>query len=352
MSKKKKFDWGWVVIAVVLVARAWPINAPFAIFMAIGIGIFFAMTKYRKQVFAVIHKFNVGAFLTIIFLGLVSLIVTIAYYASTHPVVVEDDYIVEVEPEIDPIRILLDTTDEWHPEHTPDPNEDWVSHLHQWKGPEEIGYQSTFKIHQADWDDTNVKKLAMNVVYTGDDQWYWGRIYQGLYEMDSAKLGDIYQRYARMRDLYHLNRLDFAKVIVASVQYIPYNLILINDCNASSYTGNTKEMLKNGTPCVPYVKYGVHSPIEFMGTFKGDCDTRTTFLYTVLRHFDYDVAILGSMVYLHSVLGVNLPVSGKYVKHNGKKYYVWETTYHGFEPGVISPMWGDMDNWEVDLEPL
>lgn len=348
---KRKFDFGWVVIAIIMIARLWPISPALAIFLTVGILAFFGLTRYRKQVFAIIQKINVGAFLTVIFLGLVSLIVTITYFGKAESQVEDQEPIVEEHPDIDPIRILLDTTDEWHPDHTSDPVVDWVSHLHDWKGPQEIGYQTNFKVRQSDWDDTKIKKQLMQVPYDGDDIVYWGNVYKGLYEIDSAKLDDIYQRYAKLQKTYDLDRVAFAKVIVSSVQYIPYNLVLMNACDENLYSGSTKQLLKNGTPCVPNVKYGVHSPVEFMGTFKGDCDTRTTFLYTVLRHFNYDVAILGSMAYLHSVLGINLPMSGKYVKHNGKKYYVWETTYHGFEPGVISPMWGDMDKWDVDLEP-
>ncbi len=50
---------------------------------------------------------------------------------------------------------------------------------------------------------------------------------------------------------------------------------------------------------------GVYAPVEFVSNLRADCDTRTVMIYTLLSRFNYDVAILNSEKYRHSVLGLN-----------------------------------------------
>ena len=90
------------------------------------------------------------------------------------------------------------------------------------------------------------------------------------------------------------------------------------------------------------IKNGVATPLEFFYNKKGDCDTRTVLIYTILKRFGYDVVILNSNLYQHSVIAVNLPSYGDYKSINGKKYYFWETTSQGWELGVLPP-----DNWDI-----
>ena len=54
------------------------------------------------------------------------------------------------------------------------------------------------------------------------------------------------------------------------------------------------------------------------------------------------MVILNSDLYAHSMIGINLPMYGKYKMISGKKYYFWETTSKGFTAGVLPP-----DNWNI-----
>jgi hypothetical protein len=88
---------------------------------------------------------------------------------------------------------------------------------------------------------------------------------------------------------------------------------------------------------------GVYSPSEFISTLKGDCDTRTLFLYTLMKKFGYDVAILNGPG--HSMLGCNLlpeNPSSPYLEYNSSRYYFWETTIFYNQNGNIGPRLGDI----------
>jgi hypothetical protein len=82
---------------------------------------------------------------------------------------------------------------------------------------------------------------------------------------------------------------------------------------------------------------------------KGDCDTRAIVLFTILDHFNYDVAMLVSEEYGHCILGVNMPGTGTYKSHFGKRYYVWETTAKDFQLGQLPPEISNMQNWRIVL---
>ena len=86
-----------------------------------------------------------------------------------------------------------------------------------------------------------------------------------------------------------------------------------------------------------------------MATLAGDCDTRTLLLFTILYHYDYDVAMLTSELYKHSIIGIHLPINGISKKLNGKRYVVWETTNKGIPPGIIPREIADMRFWNVSL---
>ena len=142
----------------------------------------------------------------------------------------------------------------------------------------------------------------------------------------------------------------FAEVIVTMVQSIPYCAIVEESCNPFAYRDPMiKELLRNN-PCEPYVRYGIKSPAEFLKDLKGDCDTRTLFLYGLLKAKGYDVAIFGSQKYNHSLLGISLPINAlDYKIVNNKKYYLWEVTAEDFKPGFLPPSINDLRYWAVNL---
>jgi hypothetical protein len=174
---------------------------------------------------------------------------------------------------------------------------------------------------------------------------------RNLYGNQKNKLQLLYPMYDSIRQKNQLNKMEFAEVIVSSIQEIPYTLILNKSCDPSLYNDEfIQDYLNNEKgDCVGNVKYGIFSPSEFLEKLKGDCDTRTLLLFTILTHFGYDVAILSSDIYKHSIIGINLPYQGLFKKINGKRYVLWETTAVGMPPGLIPSQISNVRNWYPSL---
>ena len=66
-----------------------------------------------------------------------------------------------------------------------------------------------------------------------------------------------------------------------------------------------------------------------------------------LKRYNYDVVILDSEHYLHSMIGLNIPSSGRYKYHQGKRYYTWETTSNGWRLGLLPPNSSNINYWQV-----
>lgn len=180
---------------------------------------------------------------------------------------------------------------------------------------------------------------AFAVDYWETDEQFWKKVYFDLYEKNKLHLNFIQDSLLSIRDSLQLDRENFARMVVSFVQDIPYNYILPDSCAGH-----------DDFPCVPNVKYGILSPVEFLNTLQGDCDTRTVLLFTLLRNFGYEPIILNSTEYLHSMLALDIATSGEYMEHNGKRYAFWETTNVGWLPGMIPPDMSNQAYWNVILD--
>jgi hypothetical protein len=141
-------------------------------------------------------------------------------------------------------------------------------------------------------------------------------------------------------------------MVVSFVQDIPYSIVLSDGCDPSLYNDRfTKNFLINNKgKCDGYQRFGLNTPVEFLTNLKGDCDTRTILLYTILSHYKYDVAIMSSEFYGHSILGINLPYNGLVYTTKYQKYILWETTSLGAKPGIISNEISNINNWRISLK--
>jgi len=180
---------------------------------------------------------------------------------------------------------------------------------------------------------------------------FWGELYQFLEKKDGPSLDLITVMFQEIHNKRRLNQMEFAEMVVSCIQDIPYSFIFQEPCLASEhYEYDIRKVLERcPTCCKGNVRFGIQNPISFMQNLKGDCDTRTVIIYSILKHFDYDVAILNSDFYRHSILGINIPGAGNYKIYNGKKYRVWETTAKYFEVGAIPSNFSGMKHWEVVL---
>jgi len=193
-----------------------------------------------------------------------------------------------------------------------------------------------------------------NSIKNKKNKWYstdnWGSFYYGIYAYDKHKLDLFYPMLDRIWNNYNLTRKDFLNIIMSFTQGIEYNVPIMGNCNTEyHHDSDIRELINQGYPCESYVTGAIYTPLEFLGNVKGDCDTRTVFLYTILKRYNYDVVILNSDVYGHSILGVNIPSSGRYKYYNGKRYYTWETTAYGWRLGQLPPGYSNINYWHVAL---
>ncbi|MCB0634414.1 MAG: hypothetical protein R2824_02455 [Saprospiraceae bacterium] len=203
-------------------------------------------------------------------------------------------------------------------------------------------------------------------------------------EFDAKYIEPILESYRTEIRSKKLDRAGAAEFVVASIQNIPYTLVhdhsheavqnpqTFIDLGAPAGQANKlsqkfKELHQNigslhplAQPggCLENIDYGMVTPIEMYINKMGDCDSRSTALYLVLKKLGYDVIMLGSDVHQHALLGLNLPganYGNVFYTYRGKKYYIWETT--AFHPehtrlGVHSEGTLYMSNWaewEVSL---
>lgn len=224
-----------------------------------------------------------------------------------------------------------------------------IVHHRIWKDYDASVYEGNIWVRTRDMAQSGAFKNRL--IVPGDPYRGYDGMLTALQANDRSLLPGVYQLLDSIRVQRHLYRIAFAKVVVAFVQDIPYSLVLDRDCNPDLYSDPfTRRYLQTAdASCSGYQRFGVNTPVEFMGTLKGDCDTRTLLLYTLLDHYGYDVAILSSEVFSHSLLGIVLPVPGVTYSFNGKNYILWETTTAGMPPGVIAPSLNILSNWRVSL---
>ena len=226
----------------------------------------------------------------------------------------------------------------------------YLKHNLKWNDNTQNPHQALLLVRKDYFNIANIKRNQLEV-NSSDFRNYYHQIYSNLINQNKTFLDSVIKEYARIGKSENLNRQQFADMVVTSIQNIPYYLVhdLTHREADVKYGGFIREYHQSGKPCLDQIKFGVQAPVEFIGNFKGDCDTRSLFLFHVLSKFGYNVVMLGSEQYSHCIIGISGNYSGDFVSYNGLKYYVWETTATGYTPGNISPECGNMRYWVVEL---
>lgn len=171
------------------------------------------------------------------------------------------------------------------------------------------------------------------------DEDYWKEVYLSLYNQDKDRFQTLQDSLTKVGQSAQLDREGFARMVVAMVQDIPYQYVLPKPC-----TG------QEASPCNGDVRFGLYSPVEFLYSMRGDCDTRTVLLYTLLKNFGYDPLIVNSHEYLHSMIALDVPSAGEDFTYKGRTYAFWETTNTGWLPGMLPPDMNNKSYWNVALD--
>lgn len=225
-----------------------------------------------------------------------------------------------------------------------------IAHYITWSDYNGKNYKGKFTVRKSAINRAHAFKD--NLAILADSEQNYDRIIYSLKENDKNGLTGLYSMFDSLKLANKSDDIAFAEAIVSFVQSIPYTLVLPKACNAQLYQDEftTKYLASANARCDGYERYGINTPVEFMASLNGDCDTRTLLLYTVLSHYGYDVALLSSSYYSHSVLGINLPYEGLAFEYNSQRYVLWETTVPNARPGVLSNEVSDTDYWRISLK--
>ncbi|MEP2936207.1 MAG: hypothetical protein ABJM06_12630 [Gilvibacter sp.] len=225
-----------------------------------------------------------------------------------------------------------------------------LSAKRSWRDNSGNNFQGTLSVREE--DHLRLENLSAQYTSSSYDQYFWGDLYDFLEQRSNSSLDLLYTTFETIGKERGLNRIEFADMVTSCIQDIPYSLVFENICmSADQYEEKTIRDVLRDCPecCVGNKAYGIQAPVEFIATLKGDCDSRTVLIYSILKHFGYDVAILNSDEYRHSILGLNVPASGKFKAHGGKRYYVWETTSKYFNLGQLAPGMENLMYWDIVL---
>lgn len=256
----------------------------------------------------------------------------------------QDDTDWEYTPEIDSSTIRTETDDTVAIS--------FLKHQLNWNDNSNNFHSGIFKVRSDFYNISRLKRDKLEV-NANDSRTYYAIIYRNLINQNNDYLTEIIKEYKKIGRTKNMNKSDFADMVVSSIQSIPY--YLVHDLSHREadrvYGGFISEYHRTGGPCLDKIKFGVQSPTEFMGNFKGDCDTRSVLLYHVLSKLGFNVVVLASDEYSHAIIGVSGNYRGDYLKYQGLKYYVWETTAKGFTPGSISDECNNMRYWYIAMGP-
>jgi len=225
-------------------------------------------------------------------------------------------------------------------------------HYQAWKDYSGNIFEGRFWVKQRDYQNAHQNKNILEINGNDDFDTY-NRMLYSLKEFDNNKLQGIYYMFDSLKQANKFDTIQLAKVIVSFVQNIPYVLILPFDCDPALCQNDAfavRYLSRSDARCSGNQRFGINTPVEFMANLNADCDSRTLFLYTVLSHYGYDVALMNSDYYNHSIIGINLPINGLTYDYNDQHYVLWETTDKGWQPGALGPENNDINKWRISLK--
>lgn len=316
-------------------------------FYVILIGGLFMLFYYLAPVLKWIFRIVGAVLLLLFFIGLLDAlkIGRPGGYSLPRPLEDEREKVTAVSPEPQPT--ITPITDE---NNLTVEKDNLIKRFRSWRDYEGRLFVGYYTVKESDFQYSNAYKKGLRLK-AGSMNTY-DQIVFNLKEQDKNALSGLYGMLDSIQEANQLPKIKFAEMTVCMVQDIPYSLVLEKDCDARIYNDAfiSQWLSKPDGFCDPYQRFGINSPVEFITNLKGDCDTRTLLLYTILSHYGYDVVLLSSEIYKHSLLGINLPLEGTAYHYQGNRYIVWETTAHQVMPGMINPEMANMNYWRISLK--
>ena len=181
-----------------------------------------------------------------------------------------------------------------------------------------------------------------------------------LREFDAPLLKPLSDELSKIAEADQLDQEETASLVITMVQNIPYTLVhpytheKMEEIDSKSGTGFIKQyhseeshLPLNQSPyggCADDVgPAGIYSPVEFLSGFRGDCDTRTVTIHTLLKNMGIPSIVTNGPG--HSMLALPFKPSNPaapFLVHNGVKYYFLETTVFYNNQQGTGPRLGDV----------
>lgn len=331
-------SFGWILLAFLAVVFLIAIG-PQGILVLLVLGAFGLLADFFSGLFRPVLWLLSGVFFLI---GIVSLFTTLRHGHDVLSIPFSHDQSNESSFIVEERTVTSD--------HKASNIDSLIIHHRVWKDYADSTYEGNIWVRQTDLSRSS--EFKNHLLLSRDAFNAYDRMLAAVTTNDSARMPGVYSLFDSIRNSGHLDEIRFAEMVVSFVQDIPYAMILDQDCDPNLYSDPfTRSYLQSSNAsCAGYQRFGIHTPLEFMGTLLGDCDTRTLLLYTILNHYDYKVAILSSEVYSHSLLGVVLPVDGTVYIFNDRRYVLWETTTPQIPPGIIGVPFNNLSNWRISLQ--
>lgn len=293
---------------------------------SLGLLLLFGFLVWLLRPVLILFKYIFQSISAIVLLGFVFFLL-LNYYVS--------DLSTTSSQERPPVENPHKTTFFYEDEDNPE-SLSYIEHHLKWNDYQQNFYEGRLRVFTDSYLQS--KTWREGLIYTTTVEDWPSRVFSRMVKREN----DVLDFYTRMIDsiqsVKKLDQIRFAELIVTMIQEIPYVLLLPDLCPT-----------KSEFPCIGDVTLGIHTPVEFLYTLQGDCDTRALLVYLTLKRYGYDVVLLVSHRYQHALIGINLPHQGTFFPFRGKRYYLWETTSKGWRPGEISPNIRDMSYWEVVL---
>lgn len=226
-----------------------------------------------------------------------------------------------------------------------------ITHYLKWKDYAGRPYEGTINISMAALRSAKQHHLQIDGSFYQDIN----EIYKTMLDHDSSQMGYLYHTFDSIKATNNLNEVAFSQMLVSAIQSLPYFLVVDKSCDENYNDDFTRNYLANCKTdcCIGYERFGVRTPVEFLSDLKGDCDTRSLLLYQVLKHYNYNVALLTSNYYKHAMIAVSfkevLSQPGLGIHIGEKKYYLWETTAPNLNYGVVSSNFNNLSYWDISL---
>lgn len=181
-----------------------------------------------------------------------------------------------------------------------------------------------------------------------------------LREFDAPRLKQVADELSRIAQSEQLDQEATAYLVITMVQNIPYTLVhpysheKMEEIDNKNGTGFIKQyhseeshLPLNQSPyggCADDVgPAGIYSPVEFLAGFRGDCDTRTVAIHTLLKNMGVPSIVTNGPG--HSMLALPFKPSNPaapFLVQNGVKYYFLETTVFYNNQQGTGPRLGDV----------